>query len=33
MQKTITYSKWVEQYKPVTNRDGSLKRIDDAEAR
>lgn len=33
MQKTITYSKWVEQYKPVTNPDGSLKRIDEFEAR
>lgn len=33
MQKTITYGQWVEQYKPVTNPDGSLKRIDDLEAR
>lgn len=33
MQKTITYGQWVEQYKPVTNPDGSLKRIDDFEAR
>lgn len=33
MQKTMTYSQWVEQYKPVTNPDGSLKRIDEFEAR
>ena len=33
MQKTMTYSQWVEQYRPVTNPDGSLKRIDDIEAR
>lgn len=26
MQKTMTYSQWVEQYKPVINPDGSLKR-------
>lgn len=26
MQKTMTYSQWVEKYKPITNPDGSLKR-------